>query len=113
MLPHIREGIRALIRGDASIPPHERNILLRAIDNPTGARRPAEETIGRVVRIPEAARLLSVSVSRIYQLEKTGRLVPVYCGRSKAEGGRASGVTFASLDALMHEGEKERTAANA
>ena len=100
MLTNIKEGIRALVKADATLTSAERSAWLRFIDNPLGVRRPAEEITGRVVKYPEAARLLSLSPARIYQLAREGRLVPVY-GRPKAEGGRASGVTLESIEAMM------------
>ena len=100
MLANIKEGIRALVKADATMTPAERTAFLRFLDNPLAVRRPAEEVAGRVVKYPEAAKLLSLSSARVYQLAREGRLVAVY-GRPKAEGGRAIGVTLASLEALM------------
>lgn len=100
MQTNIKEGIRALVRADVTLSAQERNAIYATIDNPLGVRRPAEEVTGRVVKYPEAARLLSLSSARVYQLVRDGALVAVY-GRPKAEGGRAIGVTLASIKALM------------
>lgn len=101
MQTNIKEGIRALVRADATLTSFERNSIYATLDNPLAVRRPAEEVVGRVVKIPEAARLLSISSSRVYQLIRDRRLVAVY-GRPKSEGGRAIGVTLASLHTLMN-----------
>lgn len=109
MLTNIKEGMRALVRADASLTQQERTALYAAIENPLGVRRPAEETAGRVVRYGEAARMLDMTRSRVQQLVKEKRLVAVYT-RPRAEGGRAIGVTLASLQALMGSGRTGKEA---
>ena len=101
MQANIKEGIRALVRADVTLTMQERNALYATIENPLGVRRPAEETVGRIVRYKEAARLLDMSRARVLQLAKEGRLVRVY-PRPRAEGGRAIGVTLESLERMMH-----------
>lgn len=106
MQSDIRAGIRALLQADTTLTKQERDAVYASLDTPL-ARRPADEVIGRVVKISEAARLLSLSSARVYQLIRDGRLRGVY-GRPKAEGGRAIGVTLASLDTLVN-GERTKT----
>ena len=109
MQANIKEGIRALVRADASLSAQERNALYAAIENPLGVRRPAEEVAGRVVRYAEAGRLLAMSKDRIRQLVHENRLVAVYT-RPRAEGGRALGVTLASIQALLGPARSSATA---
>ena len=107
MQSDIRAGIRALLQADTTLTKQERDAVYASLDTPLASRRPVDEVVGCVVKIPEVAKLLSVSRSRVYQLIQEKRLRAVY-ERPKAEGGRAIGVTLASLDTLVN-GERTKT----